>query len=135
MAPGTPVSLKLLRDGKEKMLSVKLGELPSSAAVAGSYSDTQERLGLSVEELTRELAERLGYIGESGVVVSQVAPGSAAALAGIRPGALIQEVNRKPVGSVEEFRNALEKTASDGTLLLLVRNGQYSRYVALKLAH
>jgi len=64
-------------------------------------------------------------------VVTQVTPGSAAALAGINPGAVILEVNRKPVSNTEEFKRAVAQTP-EKSAMLLIKDGQYSRYVALK---
>ena len=66
-------------------------------------SEQAADLGLEIGPLTRELAERLGYALGGGVVVERVAPGSVAALAGIRPGNLIVSVNREPVTNVEGF--------------------------------
>ena len=86
-----------------------------------------------VETLTRDQATQLGYQDESGVVVTGVDSASVAALAGIRPGVLIQEVNRKRVHNVEEFDDAVALTASKGAVLLLVKEGGGggSRYVIL----
>jgi serine protease Do len=79
------------------------------------------------------LAERLGYKGMSGVVVSGVEPGSLAAAGGIQPGMLIQEVNRQQIKNTKDFYEALEKAGEEGTILLYINNGQYSQYLVLKL--
>jgi len=65
------------------------------------------------------------------VVVTQVVSGSVAALAGIRSGTLILEVNRKHVHNIAEFDEALAQTSSKGVILLLVKEGSGSRYIAL----
>ena len=88
--------------------------------------------GLTVQTLTRELAEQYDLQGEIGVLVTQVQPGSVAASAGFKPGVLIREVNRKPVKSADEFKQAIEQTPEHGTVLMLVKDGQYSRYVAIR---
>jgi len=54
-------------------------------------------------------------------------------LAGIRPGWLIQEVNRKPVRSSEQFEQAAKDTPAGGAILLLIKNGKHSRFLLLKL--
>jgi serine protease Do len=86
-------------------------------------------LGLSVVPLTGDLADRHGLRGEKGVLVTGVDPASAAARAGIKAGMLIQEVNRRRVDTVEDFRKA---ASGKGTILLLVRDRSGSRYVALE---
>jgi serine protease Do len=53
-------------------------------------------------------------------------------MAGINPGSVILEVNRKPVSNAEEFKQAVAQTSEKGAVLLLIKEGQYSRYVVLK---
>ncbi|MBW1799314.1 MAG: DegQ family serine endoprotease [Deltaproteobacteria bacterium] len=131
IAPGTTANMTVIRNGKSQSLPVKIGKLPGGDLAARGPADVLEKLGFAVETLTGELAQRLGYQGETGVVVTQVASGSVAASAGIRPGALVKEVNRKQIHNVEEFVQALAPTGGKGTILLLIREGRGSRYVAL----
>lgn len=133
IAPGTKVQIVVLRDGRRKSLTVEIGKLPSATQKPAVPAGNLEKLGLTVTTLTKDLAEQLGYQGETGVVVTQVEPGSVAALAGIRPSVLIQEVNRKPIHNVEEFRQAMGQIPQGNNILLLVREGQYSRYLVIKL--
>ncbi len=130
--PGTKGKIVVLRDGKPLTLFVTLGKLPANNEIAGISSHRLEKLGLSVQTLTQNIADQLGYQGETGVVVSQVDPGSIAALAGIKPGALIQEVNRKKINNVEDFNQAIEKAPKHKAILMLIRQGKYSRYLALE---
>ncbi len=92
-----------------------------------------EKLGLQVQELTDELAQRLGYEEADGVLVTRVKRGSPAGRAGLRRGDLIQEVNRKPVENLRAFREALDASEDKGTVLLLVQRGEYTHFVALRL--
>jgi len=131
--PGTEEKITILRDGEKKTLTITVGKLPDGGGETASAARTLEKLGLTVKTLTEDMAEQLGYQGETGVVVTRVREGSLAALAGIKPGALIQEVNRKRVRNVEEFEEALRKTPESGMVLLLLREGAYSRYVALRM--
>lgn len=134
--PGTDVTLTVLRDGQHKKITVKLGELPSKQELARNGSPQEESvdsLGLAVQALTPELAERLGYSDqEKGVVVSKVARGSLAGLAGMRPGVLIVEVNRQQVETVEAFKQALDKSRESGVLLLMVKDQTGSRFITMK---
>ncbi len=130
--PGTKEKLTVLRDGKPKTLTVTIGKLPASGPAAGAPSHSWQKLGITVKTLTRELAERFGYQGETGVIVTQVTPGSVAEMAGIRSGTLIKEVNRKLINNVDEFEQAIKQSATKGAVLLLIKDGKIVRYVALE---
>jgi len=131
--PGTAVKLRVLREGRERAIKVKLGELVQGQVAARSVPQQEEKFGLRVQELTDELARQLKYEGERGVVVVEVRPGSAADRAGLERGDLVQEVNRRPVESVRDFQKAIGETEGKETILLLVRRGEYTQFVALRL--
>ena len=131
-APDSKEKITVLRNGERKTLSITIGKLPDGELAAVGTPHSLEKLGLTVQTLTPDLARQFGFQGEKGVVVTQVTPGSAAALAGINPGAVILEVNRKPVSNTEEFKRAVAQTPEKGAVLLLIKDGQYSRYVAVK---
>ena len=133
--PDSEARVELIRNGKRQQLTVKIGRLPTSGApeLSGKKSNTIDSLGLTVGPLTEQLAEQLGYAEKSGVVVSQVEPGSKAALAGVQPGSLIEEVDRKPVSSVDEFRKSVEEASKDGLILFRVKRGDFSGYVTVRL--
>ncbi|MEN6447509.1 MAG: DegQ family serine endoprotease [Syntrophaceae bacterium] len=129
-SPGTTVNLTVIRDGKEKSVPVTIEKMPAAEQAEVSKPDSLDKLGLTVVTLTRELANQYGYQGETGVLVTNIEAGSSAARAGIRPGVVIQEVNRKPVGTVQEFKQAV---AGKGTVLLLIKDKKGSQYVSLKI--
>lgn len=135
--PGTDVELVLMRNGKEVTKDVTIGKLDEKTGAVvtkeGEVEGVHAALGLTVQNLTDDLAGRLGYEHESGVVVSGVEPGSAAEQAGLKTGVLIQEVNRERVRNTKEFQEALKKGADEKSVLLLVKDGQYSRYIALSV--
>jgi len=133
MVPGSGIRLAVLRDGKEQTIDVKIGKRPSQERQTRGTTKPLNRIGISITALTPEIAGRYGYTGESGVVIRGVQPGSIAAMAGLRKGMLIQEVNRKRVQNPEEFEKAAASAAKDGRLLLLVREGNFSRYIGLLL--
>lgn len=131
LKPGTKVKMIILRDGKRKELTVELGERPPIEQIAAGRSDTLEKLGLTVQNLTEELAQRFGYRDLEGVIVTWVGPDSEAARKGITPGTLIMEVDRKPVKNTKDFNKAIEKAGKEGTVLLLIQTEGYKRFVAL----
>jgi len=132
-APGTKEMVTVLRDGKRQTLTVTIGKLPDSGLTTSTESHTPDKLGLTVQTLSPDLAERFGYQGEEGVVVAQVNPGSVAELAGIQTGMLIQEVNRKQIHSVNEFKQAIKEGGNKKSVLLLIKDDKYSRYVVLNI--
>jgi serine protease Do len=132
--PGTEIELVVLREGKRKTFTVTLEKRPQDGELPGrGGSVTQEQLGLSVQTLTDELAQRLGYEYLSGVVVTQVESGSLAEEHDIQPGMLIMEVNREPVRNVRQFKEALAKAQKEGKLLLRVRNEERTALVLIPL--
>jgi serine protease Do len=126
MQPGTEIKLKLLRDGSERDLTVKLKEMPTETAMArpGDDDSTKALDGVEVSNLSPNMAERLGLPESStGVVVTDVDPSSKIADAGLRKGDVIQEVNHQPVKNVSEFQSAVKKGGND-PLLLVNRQGR-----------
>jgi serine protease Do len=133
LAPGSKVRLDISREGKSLTLTVSLGERPSDMArKEPPPEEPQQVLGLEVQDLTEDLAEQLEYQPGEGVVVSAVAPGSAAAEEGIQRGDLIVAVNKRNVTSVEEFTAAVKRSRKLGRVLLLVKRGEFSQFVTLR---
>ncbi len=130
--PGTKVELTIQRDGKEQTVDVKIGKMETDDQGRPAAPGKLPKLGLSLQELTPELAEKLGYEDEQGVLVSNVEAGSNAAEAGIKRGDLIVEANRKAIRSPEQLKEMI-KEGKGKHLLLLVRKGDNARYLTLKL--
>jgi serine protease Do len=126
-APGSTADVTIVRDGKEKQVSVKLDEAAGDRIArrdGGPESVDQASLGVSVAPLTPELASRYRLPRDTrGVVVQDVDPDGRAADAGIQAGDVIEEVNRQPVQSVEDLRAALRKNTDRPVLLLVNRQG------------
>ena len=130
VAPGTKVTVTVARDGEEKQLDVSVGERPSREQ---AQPEVQKKLGISVRKLTDTLRRRLNIEAEEGVVVEAVAPNSQAYSKGIRPGMVIREVNREPVNSVKEFRQAVQRSMEKGKVLFLVSAQGRTSYVVIPL--
>ncbi len=132
--PGTEVKIVVMRNGHLKTLTVKIGEQSSSMFMSREwhYKVLQE-LGFSVQALTPSLAEQFGYKLGQGVLISQVKAGSLADQVGLRPGDLIEEVNRHRVHNLHEFFKVLSRAARTKHFLFMVRSGQFNRFVAITL--
>jgi serine protease Do len=135
--PGTTVNLKTLRNGSEKTVAVKLGELPGTVAdnthSGGSEAGSSSALdGVSVDTLNAQMLRQMQLPASTlGVAVTNVEPGSAAQTAGLREGDVIQEVNHMAVSSAADFDRAVRSAGSGPVLLLVNRNG-YTQYIAIQ---
>ncbi|HXV81174.1 MAG TPA: Do family serine endopeptidase, partial [Candidatus Binatia bacterium] len=124
------VRIKVLRDKKDVQLTVNVGELKDEEVVASAPEKGE--LGMTVQRLTPQIAESLGLEKTEGVVVSAVDPGSAADEAGIRRGDVILEVDRKPIPNIDEYKKAIAGISKGKGVLLLVRRGESTLFLALK---
>lgn len=136
-APGTVVTLTILREGRQQQLTATLGEFNGNTAKSesgnndnGGSSNEDGALGLGVQPVTPELATQLKLRNVNGLVVTSVDPMGAAADAGVKPGDVIEQINRQPVHTAAEVRTALQRSGSRPALLLVNRGGQ-SFYVAV----
>lgn len=132
--PGKRKRLTLIRNGKEKIVKVKIEKLPSDFAFSRALTFKENDFGFSVENLTSLLRKKYGFsTNEKGVIISEVNPHSVAAIAGLKTGMLIKEVNQIKIKSVAEFKNAAKRTKRKNTILLLLQDGEFSRYVTLSI--
>jgi serine protease Do len=136
LKPGTEVKLLVSRAGKTSDVTVTLGERPPTEVAQGNQPVTppqsQQTMGIQVQNLTKDLADRFGYTLGEGVIVTRVVQGEPAAEAGIQPGDLIQSVNRQSVTNVDEFERAVSR-AKGNKILLLIKRGEYSQFVVVQL--
>jgi len=118
---GTAREVKILRDGKEKTLSVTIAEQPAGRSAHVETQKATQSWGLTLTELTAPLARRFDIPqGVRGAMVREVEPGSPADEAGLQPGDVIRQVDRQAVTSVRGCQQALDK-AGDRALILIQR--------------
>lgn len=132
MPPESKLSLSIDRDGEKKQITVEIGVRPDT--LEGMGGQTISKLGIDVDDLTPELAKKFGYqSADKGVIVSQVSPNSPAHKEGIRPGTIILSVNKQAVESVLQFHSLMKEAEKDNHVLLLLKQGPFTRFLALKL--
>jgi serine protease Do len=125
MPPETRVRLTVLRDGQRQAVDVTLGTAPrGEQATAAAVERFSENYGMQLAPLTSELSRRLGLPekAQAGVVVTQVAPGSPAAEAGLEPGDVILQVDKREVDEPRDVLRRLEGR-KDAVAILVWRKG------------
>lgn len=129
--PGQKAELTILRDGKAKTLTIYIGKQDKNAALAAGPAQSSDEIGMTVQTITPALANQFRLKSKKGVVVTEVKPGSIAAMAGIEPGTVILQVNRKKVANAGDFKRAVQASSSTKKVLLLVKTGNFQRYIVL----
>ena len=138
LRPGSKASMQIMRDGKRQQLTVEIGVLPdddnlasASPSSPGAPATADNRMGLSVIELTEEQKRNLDI--SNGVVIREVQAGPGAMI-GLRPGDVITNLNNRAIESVADFR----ETASDlpvnrSISMRVIRQGRAS-YITFRLS-
>jgi serine protease Do len=130
MQPGSEAKLKVIRDGSQRELTIKLHELPTQHAENNNEKGDQQQAsaGVEVANLTPQISQQLNLPpATTGVVVKSVSPSSPLADSGLGTGDVIQEVNHQPVKSVSDFYDAIRRDA--GNPLLLVNRGGRTLFI------
>lgn len=124
--PGTTISLGIIRDGSPQTVSVKVGEFHAKTEVAENEDPATPnakpgKLGLAVGDLTSDVRQQFRIPEQvRGAAVQSVRPESPADEAGLAPGDVILEVNRKAIPSAEQFVSAVRANPAGKSILLLV---------------
>lgn len=128
---GKKVTVLVLREGRQISVPVTIEQMKD-----GDDEDEvlpSDRLGIKVAEMSAERARQLRSPGEQGVVVTDVDPDGIADRAGIVEGDLIREINGVRIASVSDYAKAVSTVKKGGYLKVLLRRGNTSLFVALKL--
>jgi len=133
LSSGGRAKIAVLRDGKTDIFEVTLGKLPEAKVVRANLGPDVggPRLGLSIAP-----AGGVDGAGDGGVVVTAVDPGSTAASRGFKQGDVILEVAGRSVAKPSDVSEAIKTARADkrASVLMRVRSGDQSRYVAIPLA-
>ncbi|WP_372724031.1 Do family serine endopeptidase [Novipirellula sp.] len=133
---GQTLTVDVVRDGKSIELSYEAEVAPNQFGASTKSAETSDgvkmqSLGLEISELSADVAKQLGMDSQTGVVITRVQEGSAAADSGLEPGMVIVQVNRHDVANAHEFEKRIAED-TDGSVLLLVRSEQGSRFVVVR---
>ena len=139
LAPGSAVKLDMLRSGKSKVVNLTLGQLPNAQEAKADTDADSKGSTMDVPRLGMTLApaDKVEGKGKNGVVVTKVDPKSAAADRGFKKGDVILEVAGKSVATAGDVREAIEAASTEkkNSVLMRLRSGDASRYVAVPLAN
>jgi serine protease Do len=138
--PGTTIPLRIVRDKQERTLNITVDELDLEAETSARSSnrdtgdpaqETSSGFGITLQNVTPELARRLRLENRRGAVITEIEQGSPAARAGMQPGDVIVRVGRTPVESATEAQRELARIASGGTAFLRVIRGGQETFVTV----
>lgn len=132
---GSKGDLTIIRDGKKISKTVEIGELQDEEGAAPAEETGSDDLGMELADMTEALARRYDIEETAGVLVTYVEPNSPAAEAGVRPGDIITQVNRKDIADLEEYNKIVGEVRKEkkNKLLLLITRGKTSQFVVIDL--
>ncbi|MBE9523332.1 MAG: DegQ family serine endoprotease [Proteobacteria bacterium] len=130
---GKTVTVEVIRIGKKEHFQVQIEELKEERE-AQVVSEARPNLGLTVREITPELARNFGLSEASGVVVVQVQNNTPAQEAGLAPGDIILEMDQVPVKDLKQFNQMIGAYKAGDTILFLVKRRGSTLYLTLKVA-
>lgn len=147
LSVGQTYKIGVLRDGRETRLSITVAQRPSDltalrSKISGGFAGGKaafevDDLGVSVQDLTQQIAEQLGISTAGGVVITAVKPSGPAAAAGLEPGMIIMNVGTQPISSAADMAKMVQESRKNGQVLLLVKFSDGSsngvRYVSVTL--
>jgi serine protease Do len=149
MAPGTQVNLKVVHNNEVRNVPLTLGEVPAKQVEStepgarekpapkpertpgASKAPSGPHMGIALTDLTPDILQHLKLpAGTKGAVIADVQEGSAASEAGLQVGDIIQQVDRKTVQNVADFKTDISAHRSGPVLLLIAREG-HTLFVAV----
>jgi len=133
--PGSKASLQVWRNGSTKNLTIKVGEMPGDDTATTQQKQDKpskgaNRLGLVLKELTNTQKKQLGI--ENGLLVEEVVEGMAGS-AGILSGDIILGINDQDIQSIEQFNKLLDKMEQGRHIALLVRRGDRTTFISIRV--
>lgn len=126
------VTVEVIRKGIKESLTVKIGKMEEEKSL-GAVSEEKSDIGITVKEITPELARHLGLTEKRGLVVVQVEKNSPAEEAGMRQGDIIMEIDQKPVKNIDEYSMQIRQYKKGDTILFLIKRGGSALYLTLKI--
>ncbi|MBN2282975.1 MAG: DegQ family serine endoprotease [Deltaproteobacteria bacterium] len=128
---GKEVGVTVLRNGKKKTLNVVVSERSEGDIIAGTDMGEQY-LGMTVQEITPDIAEHLGIPVTEGIIVTAVEEGGPAGNAGIQERDIILQVNRVRVTTLDSYRTVMARAIKKNSVLLLIQREESKFFVVIR---
>lgn len=125
------VKVKIIRQGKARYAEVSVAEREmGSMSEAPQYVSDDASCGITAGDITDEVKRQYGLKDRSGVIVLDLAQGSAAAESGVMRGDIIHEVNGKVVKGLKEFEEEISKLKQGSRAVFVIERGDSMIYLA-----
>ncbi len=120
---GKVIDIKVLRNGKEKIFTVKIAKRPEDTKIRIGHTEKTEEdeLGIQVSKLTDETARRFNITDTEGIVVTDIKSGGKGDQAGIQDGDIIKEINHKTIATIEDYKAALKNVKAGDTISMFIK--------------
>jgi len=128
---GKKVVVRIVRDGQENDMEVVTGERKDAREMAAG-GKLVEQMGMTLQEITPEMARNLGLSEKGGIVISRVNPNSPAEEAGLKAGDIILKVNRASIQGMKDFTDEIARSSKQETLLLLIKREDATMFLTLR---
>ncbi|MEI6315054.1 MAG: DegQ family serine endoprotease [Syntrophus sp. (in: bacteria)] len=128
---GKKVVVRIVRDGQENDMEVVTGERKDAREMAAG-GKLVEQMGMTLQEITPEMARNLGLPEKGGIVISRVNPNSPAEEAGLKAGDIILKVNRASIQGMKDFTDEIARSSKQETLLLLIKREDATMFLTLR---
>ncbi len=133
-SPDTKAKIKLIRDGKEKTITVKIGRLKADEIAPETEEQLEKLFGFSVAPFDDKMASKYDLDKSlQGVVITSIKGSSPAYRAGMREGDLLVALNRRNISDMEEFNTMVQNLKKGDTVFFRVVRQNRSFFVAFKL--
>jgi serine protease Do len=136
-AVGKTAKIEIIRNGNKRTLDIKVGELKDeeekSYQKKESGNSNDNELGLTVGDITPEMAREYNLTEKSGVIILQVDSGSLAEEVGLQPGDIVVEIDMEKITNTNQFNKKIKGYKAGVTILLLVKREGSSLFLTLKV--
>jgi serine protease Do len=129
---GKHVEVVVIRQGEKKKLDVVVGKLKEEKIAKAEGFATEKEIGLTVQELTPEIAKHLGITEMGGVLVSEVKVGSPAQRAGILRGDIIREIDRQPIEDLKGYKRQMARVEGKKEILMLIQREENAFFAVVE---
>ncbi|MBA4416699.1 MAG: peptidase [Syntrophus sp. (in: bacteria)] len=129
---GKKVKVGLIRDGKPLEVETVVGEMKEEGLQASKKPEVEKDFGLVVQNITPDIAKHLNLKDKSGVIVTDVQPGSPAQNGDIKSGDVIREIGRKHIRNLVDFKEAMKKANLKEGIVILLKRENTTFYVVLR---